>query len=343
VIRPNRSVWPTIGVDPDRTLASSAEVVAYPSRMSAPIRLGTCSWADQGLIERWYPPTVRSAEARLRYYAERYDTVEVNSSYYAIPEASTATKWADRTPDGFVFHVKAFGMMTGHRVTPEQLPADLRPLVSQLTSRGHVDPSQALLERVFRRFRLALEPLAAADRLGGVLMQYGPGITPSEQSREFIELGAELLAPLPLLVEFRQRDWLSEDNCDATLDFLRARNLTHVIVDAPHVTTPNVAQTVIAATTDTAYIRFHGRNTGTWNVTGGAASERFDHFYTVQELAGWVAPLADLSRAVGSVYAMFNTNNADQGPVNADLLRDLLRAAEVPVTEPPGPAQASLF
>jgi uncharacterized protein YecE (DUF72 family) len=239
--------------------------------------------------------------------------------------------------------VKAFGMMTGHRVTPEQLPADLRPLVSQMTSRGHVDPSQALLERVFRRFKQALDPLAAADRMGGVLMQYSPSLTPSEASREFIEMGAELLAPYPVLVEFRQRDWLSEQNVESTLDFLRARNLSHVIVDAPHVSTPNVAQTVIAATTDTAYVRYHGRNSATWNVSGGVASDRFDHFYTAQELSGWVAPLADLAGAVDHVYAMFNTNNADQGPVNADLLRDLLRAAEVPVAEPPGPTQASLF
>lgn len=311
--------------------------------MSAPIRLGTCSWADQGLIERWYPSDVRSAEARLRYYAERYDTVEVNASYYAIPEAATAQRWADRTPDGFVFHVKAFGMMTGHRVQPEQLPADLRPLVSEVTSRGNVDPSEALLERVFRRFRLALEPLAAAGRLGGVLMQYPPGLTPSDASRAFIELGAELLAPYPVLVEFRQRDWLSPEHAEATLGFLRARGLAHVIVDAPHVTTPNVAQTVIEATTDTAYLRFHGRNAATWNVTGGAASDRFDHYYTVQELAGWVSPLAALASSVTNIYAMFNTNNADQGPVNADLLRDLLRAAEVPVAEPPGPSQGSLF
>ena len=90
--------------------------------MPAPIHLGTCSWADQGLIETWYPSTARSSEARLRYYAERYDTVEVNSSYYAIPEAGTATKWAERTPDGFVFHVKAFGMMTGHRVATSTRP-----------------------------------------------------------------------------------------------------------------------------------------------------------------------------------------------------------------------------
>jgi uncharacterized protein YecE (DUF72 family) len=309
----------------------------------APIRLGTCSWADQGLLERWYPPTVRSAEARLRFYAERYDTVEVNSSYYAIPEPATATRWASRTPDGFVFHVKAFGMMTGHRVQPEQLPADLRTLVSDVTARGNVDPSDALVERVFRRFKQALDPLADAGKLGGVLMQYGPSFAPSDAAREFIERGAELLAPYEVLVEFRQRDWLSEQNVESTLGFLQARNLTYVIVDAPNVRSPNVAPTVIAATSDTAYVRFHGRNAATWNVSGGPASERFDHYYSKQELQGWVAPLAHLAGTVSHVYGMFNTNNADQGPVNADLLRDLLQAAEVPVAEPPGPAQGTLF
>ena len=108
----------------------------YPREMATSVRIGTCSWADQGLLESWYPPELKTAESRLRYYAERYDTVEVNSSYYAIPDGRTAERWAERTPDGFVFHVKAFGLMTGHAVLPEQLPPDLRPLVRQVTSRG---------------------------------------------------------------------------------------------------------------------------------------------------------------------------------------------------------------
>ncbi len=311
--------------------------------MTASVRLGTCSWADQSLIEAWYPPTARTAEARLRHYAEHFDTVEVNSSYYAIPEARTAARWAERTPDGFVFHVKAFGMMTGHRVLPEQLPADLRPLVTTVTARGNVDPTEKLVDLVFRRFRQALEPLAAADRLGGVLLQYGPSVAPSPDALAFIERGAALLAPYEVLVEFRQRDWLSQDNRAETLGFLRDRGLTYVAVDAPAVATPNVAQTVVAATTGTAYVRFHGRNAATWNVSGGAASDRFDHYYRDTELAEWVEPLRELSRTATRVYAMFNTNNGDQGPVNTGALRDLLRAAEVPVTGAPGPAQGTLW
>ncbi len=311
--------------------------------MTATVRVGTCSWADRGLLETWYPHDAASAEARLRYYAEHFDTVEVNSSYYAIPEAQTARRWADRTPPGFVFHVKAFGMMTGHRVLPEQLPADLRTYVDHVTERGHVLPSERLVERIFDRFDAAVAPLAEAGKLGGILMQYPPSLKPSPEARATIEQGAELLAHHEVLVEFRQRDWLGAEQREETLAWLRRRGLTHVIVDAPDVATPNVAGTVIATTTPTAYLRFHGRNAATWNVVGREASERFDHYYAEDELTTWVEPLRGLTTRATGVYAMFNTNNADQGPVNANLLRALLAGAGVPVVAPPGPSQAALF
>jgi uncharacterized protein YecE (DUF72 family) len=311
--------------------------------MAATVRVGTCSWADRGLVETWYPSSVTSAESRLRYYAEHFDTVEVNSSYYAIPEPRTAQHWAERTPPEFVFHVKAFGMMTGHRVQPEQLPPDLRTHVDRVTDRGNVVPSDRLLERVFDRFTAAVAPLAEAGKLGGILMQYSPSVAPSDESRAFIERGAELLAHHEVLVEFRQRGWLEEQNREATLEWLGRHGLTYVVADAPDVGTPNVAGTVIATTTPTAYLRFHGRNAATWNVHGGEASERFDHFYTEEELRGWVEPLRELAGSSRNVYGMFNTNNADQGPVNADLLRRLLGDAGVPVAPPPGPSQPALF
>src|SRR6266542_2466288 len=81
----------------------------------APIRIGTCSWADEGLVKRWYPRGVSSPAARLAYYAERFDVVEVDSPFYHLPSPETAAKWAERTPAPFVFHVKASGEMTGHR------------------------------------------------------------------------------------------------------------------------------------------------------------------------------------------------------------------------------------
>ena len=90
--------------------------------MAAAIRIGTCSWADESLTKYFYPPAVKGAEERLRYYAERFDVVEANSTYYRLPDREMVQKWADRTPDGFVMHVKAFGVMTRHPVKVEQLP-----------------------------------------------------------------------------------------------------------------------------------------------------------------------------------------------------------------------------
>ncbi|MDH4178450.1 MAG: DUF72 domain-containing protein, partial [Thermoleophilia bacterium] len=82
------------------------------------VRLGTCSWADEGLLRTWYPRGVSTAEKRLRFYAERFDTVEVDSPYYALPDPEVTRRWAERTPDGFVFHVMASAAMTWHEGPP---------------------------------------------------------------------------------------------------------------------------------------------------------------------------------------------------------------------------------
>jgi uncharacterized protein YecE (DUF72 family) len=138
------------------------------------VRVGTCSWADESLVKVWYPRNVRSAEGRLRHYAERFDVVEVNASYYALPTAEAAADWARRTPPGFVFHVKAFGLMTRHPVRVEQLPPDLREQ-AQTDHLGRVQhPSEELRREVFDRFHHALEPLRDAGKLGGILMQMPP-------------------------------------------------------------------------------------------------------------------------------------------------------------------------
>jgi uncharacterized protein YecE (DUF72 family) len=83
------------------------------------IRVGTCSWADESFVKAWYPRGVSSDEERLRYYADHFNVVEANTTYYRIPEESTVGHWADRLPLGFVIHAKAFGLMTRHPVKLE--------------------------------------------------------------------------------------------------------------------------------------------------------------------------------------------------------------------------------
>ena len=310
--------------------------------MAAAIRIGTCSWADESLTRYFYPPGVKGAEERLRYYAERFDTVEVNSTYYRLPDREMVQKWADRTPDGFVMHVKAFGVMTRHPVKVEQLPTDLREDAPR-DERGRVDrPPREFRAEVFRRFRDALEPLRETRKLGGILMQFPPYVVPKPASLDYLEWAHEQLGADEMLVEFRHASWLDDEHRAETLAFLERNHMTYVIVDAPRTDARNVLPTVVATTSPTAYVRFHGRNAATWNRRGGGAAERFDHLYSEDELREWVEPLSELAGESDTVYAMFNNNGRSdtttgtiaQAPVNAAQLRQLLQDARLPVTVP---------
>jgi uncharacterized protein YecE (DUF72 family) len=323
--------------------------------VAAPIRIGTCSWADETLTKVWYPRGVRSGEERLRYYAERFDTVEANSTYYRLPDPHAVELWAERTPPGFTMHVKAFGVMTRHPVKLAALPPDLRDVPAD--DRGRVDrPSREFRAEVFRRFREALEPLRTAGKLGGILMQFPSYVVYKPHSLEYIDWAQEQLPGDELLIEFRHASWLDEDNRAATLAFLEERGLTYVIVDAPRMEGRNVLPTVVAATSPTAYVRFHGRNEKTWNRRTGSAAERFDYLYSEEELRKWAGPLRELAGQAQTVYAMFNNNGRStmpslsaveqseveaeegetvaQAPTNALMLRSLLQQARLPVTVP---------
>ena len=311
------------------------------------VRIGTCSWADETLTAVWYPPSVKSGEERLRYYADRFGTVEVNSTFYRLPPREMVERWAERTPDGFTMHVKAFGVMTRHPVKLEQLPPDLRDGVPT-DERGRVDrPPRDFRAEVFRQLRQALEPLRERGKLGGILMQFLSYVVFRPRSLEYIEWAQEQLAGDEMLLEFRHSSWLDDENRAETLSFLEARGLTYVMVDAPRSGARNVLPTVIARTSPTAYLRLHGRNAKTWNIRGRSAAERFDYLYADEELVEWVEPLRELAGEAQNLYAMFNNNGRSpppqatglesaerelaQAPTNALMLKALLQRANVPV------------
>jgi uncharacterized protein YecE (DUF72 family) len=301
------------------------------------VRIGTCSWADESLSKHFYPRGLPAGE-RLGYYAERFDTVEADSTYYRLPAAEMVSRWAERTPAGFVMHVKAFGLMTRHPVRLEQLPPELRE-GAPTDERGRVDrPSRELRAEVFARFRSALEPLRSAGKLGGILLQFPSYIVYRPRSLEYLEWAREQLRGDDVLVEFRHRSWLDEENRRHVLSFLEERAMTLVIVDAPRLDSPTVIPTLAALTTRTAYVRMHGRNADTWHVRGGSAAERFDYLYEEDELREWVEPLRELAGEADQVFVLFNTNARSpdgrggfvaQGAANAELLRKVLADAKV--------------
>jgi uncharacterized protein YecE (DUF72 family) len=302
--------------------------------VAAPVRIGTCSWADEALTKHWYPRGVTARE-RLRFYAERFSTVEVDSTYYRVPERSMVQGWADRTPDDFVMHVKAFGLMTRHPVRLEQLPPDLREGMP-VDERGRVDrPPRELRGRVFREFLGSLEPLRETGKLGGILFQLPPYVVWKQSSLDYLEWARDQLGSDAMLVEPRHRSWFEEDVRADLLRFLEAQRMSWVVVDAPKVAAKNVPDTLVAVTSPMAYVRFHGRNAGTWNVRGGSAAERFDYLYGEEELREWVPALRELSSQAEEAYAFFNNNNQTnsvaQAPAGAMLLRKLLEEDKVPV------------
>jgi uncharacterized protein YecE (DUF72 family) len=304
----------------------------------AAIRIGTCSWADEALSKYFYPPGTPSGE-RLGYYAQHFDTVEVDSTYYRLPVPEMVERWAERTPDDFVFHVKAFGAMTRHPVKLEQLPTDLRD-EAPVDEKGRLErPSREFRAEIFRRFRDALEPLRATGKLGGILMQFPPYVVPRESSIDYLEWAREQLGEDDMLVEFRHRSWYEDVAREDTLALLERIGASHVIVDAPKTEGKNVPPTVLALTMPLTYVRMHGRNAETWNVRGRSAAERFDYLYSDEELGEWVEPLQELAGQAEQAYVVFNNNNRSpsgdggfvaQASTNAFTLRKLLAEAEVP-------------
>ncbi len=301
----------------------------------AEIRIGTCSWADEALSKHWYPKGVSAGE-RLAYYAEHFDTVEVDSTYYRLPAAEMVQRWAKRTPEGFVMHVKAFGLMTRHPVKLESLPPDLRD-DAPVDDRGRVErPSREFRGEVFRRFLEALEPLRSAGKLAYVVYK--------DRSLEYLQWAREQLGDDEMLVEFRHVSWLDDEHREETLRLLEGLGATHVIVDAPRIEgAKNVVPTVPALTSPTAYIRFHGRNAATWNKRGGSAAERFDYLYSDDELREWIGPLRELAEGAEQAYAFFNNNATSpdghggrmaQAAANAKALQRLLQAEKIPVSAP---------
>jgi uncharacterized protein YecE (DUF72 family) len=307
------------------------------------VRIGTCSFADEALTSWWYPKGLPAKE-RLPYYAERFDTVEIDSTYYRLPDEAMTGGWADRTPEDFVFHIKAFGVMTRHPVKLQQLPPDLRD-EAPADERGRVErPSRAFRAEIFRRFLEGVSPLRRDGKLGGILMQFPSYVVRKPASLDYLAWAREQLDGHEVLVEFRHPSWLDEDGRAEALRFLEEHGMTHVVTDSPRIDAKTVVPTVLAVTGPSAYVRLHGRNADTWHVRGGGASERFDYLYSEEELREWVDPLRELAGQAENAYAFFNNNNRSPGDpgdgrefvaqaaANAETLRSLLREAEVPVS-----------
>jgi len=297
------------------------------------IRVGTCGWTDPTLIkaETFYPPGATSAEDRLRFYASQFPIVEVDATYYALPREEQAGLWVDRTPEDFVFNIKAYSLLTQHPTRAKTIPKDLRDAIlpehqdKQRVYSNHLAPEA--VEEIWRRFVDALLPLDSAGKLGAILLQFPEWVVPSRANREYLVQAKEKLAGYQVCVEFRNRSWLgTEEDQRRTLALLREHELSLVCLDMPQGFRSSIPPLAEVTNPKLAVVRFHGRDPEAW--TKKTVTERFRYRYRVDELREWVPRIEQLAERADQVHALMNNCYSDHAVVGARQLSALLHGQD---------------
>lgn len=295
--------------------------------MAGRIVIGTSSWADQGFVEEWYPPDLPARE-RLAWYAERFDAVEVNATFYAVPAERTVARWADETPAGFTFDVKLHRLLSRHAADLRSLPPALRD-AARTNARGRVELTPRLEAALADEIVAAVAPLG--DKLATFLLQLSPAFEPrAHDLDELAPLVARLDATAPVAIELRNRFWLTDRRREDTLRWFEAHGAAFVCVDAPEGSNaPTLMPNLDVATRrDVAYLRAHGRNLEGY-LRGRSVAERFAYRYADDELTELRERAGRLAEEVPAVRMMFNNNRGSDAPVAAQRMRELL-GQEVP-------------
>jgi len=293
--------------------------------MSATIRVGTSGWSYPEGAGSWngvfYPPRgtrgFRAAD-ELRYYSERFDTVEVNSTFYRPPSAATTRRWAEQTPAGFDFSVKLYQRFThagmvgrGQRPTPSPREAGASPSLPSPTA---ADADE---------FRAALDPLAGAGKLGSLLAQFPAGFRSSPETREYL---ADLLLDFrdyPLAIELRHKSW--SDDVARTAALLNEVGAAWVQIDEPKFRL-SIRQDFAANTPGCYYLRLHGRNAAQW-WRHDSPDDRYNYLYSPAELEPFGETVKEISTGVRKAYVYLNNHFAAKAVVNATILKHQLGLA----------------
>ena len=286
------------------------------------IRIGTSSWSDPGFAEEWYPAGL-AARDRLPWYAERFEAVEVNSTFYAVPAAGQVAHWAEATPAGFTFDVKLHRLLSRHAAKLDALPPALRDRAST-GARGRV-VLDARLEAALADATLeAVAPLAAAGKLASFLLQLSPAFGPRDHELDELAPLVERIAPHPVAIELRHRSWTRRERLERVLGWMEHHGAAWVAVDAPRGEQITIMPPIDAVTNPRlAYLRAHGRNAEGY-VRGRSVAERFAYRYADAELEEIGARARELAAAAEQVRLMFNNNRGADAPVAAERMRELL-------------------
>jgi uncharacterized protein YecE (DUF72 family) len=287
------------------------------------ILVGTASWSDPGFVEHWYPKKMPAGE-RLSWYAQHFELVEVNSTFYSVPEPRLAERWCAATPSDFTFDVKLHQLFSFHSTPAKLLPPDLQRR-AETDARGNVKSTPDLQEVMLKSFLRPMSILRNAGKLGVLLLQLSPAFSPRKHQLKELEPLIEALSDYELAIEFRNRNWATGDQLQSTIDFVREHRAIFVNVDAPASDHFTVMPSDVDEVTNpkTAYLRLHGRNAKAYT-TGKTVAARFDYDYREKEIAEVAERSKKLAHEARDVHVIFNNNNLDYAPRAALRLRKAL-------------------
>ena len=284
------------------------------------VRVGTSGWhypTGQGTWDGiFYPPRRGRGKTfdELAYYAERFDTVEVNSTFYGQPRADVSRAWTRRTPDGFAFSIKLYQKFTHPKMFEERLrqsvPADAQA-IKELAR-----PNTADLDE----FRRGIDPLAEAGKLGALLAQFPPSFKSGETERAYLVELLRAFDGYPVAVELRHRSW--SDAFGDTFELLNAFQAAWVQIDEPKFRF-SIRQNFLPNVRGFYYMRLHGRNVANW-WKHDKAEDRYDYLYSSEELKEFT-DVADAAKTlVKKLYLYTNNHFSAKSVANAAMIKQQL-------------------
>ena len=264
------------------------------------------------------------AAERLGWYAQHFELVEVNSTFYSVPELRMVERWCAATPDDFTFDVKLHQLFSFHSTPAKLLPPELQTR-AETDANGKVNPTPELQEALLKIFLRSISIIHSADKLGVLLLQLSPAFSPRKHQLSELEPLIEALRDYELALEFRNRNWAVDDQLEATIAFLRDHHAIFVNVDAPAADHFTIMPSELDEVTNpsAAYLRLHGRNAKAYT-TGKTVAARFDYDYSEREIGEVADRSKKLAQKARDVHVIFNNNNLDYAPHAALRLRKAL-------------------
>jgi uncharacterized protein YecE (DUF72 family) len=302
--------------------------------MRSNILIGTASWSDPGFVERWYPKKMPAGE-RLGWYAQHLEMVEVNSTFYSVPEPRVVERWCAATPDAFTFDVKLHQLFSFHSTPAKLLPPDLQRR-AKIDNKGKVESTPALQELMMKIFLRTMSILQREEKLGVLLLQLSPAFSPRKHDLAELEPLLEKLRAHKTAIEFRNRNWAVGDQLRSTVDFLKKQGAIFVNIDSPNADHFTIMPADLNEITNptVSYLRLHGRDAKAY-LTGKTVAARFNYDYSDAEIEEVARRSRKLAEKADDVHVVFNNNALDYAPRAALRLRKAL--AQVIATPPQTP------